>query len=64
MSDQSYEEKISDFEKRKFSGRDLLMIMEYTGLGVGATIFTVKELEIKINKDSGYRKFDYPIENA
>lgn len=60
------EKEIYDFQKRKFSGKDLLMIMDHNaiGVGVGGTMSIIKEIELRAKKDKIYSTFDYPIDNA
>jgi hypothetical protein len=35
------------FEKRLFTGRDLIMLMDDIGVGYGATIHTVEQAELR-----------------
>ncbi len=58
----SHEEDLLAFFQRKFSGRDLVSIMDYLGYGVGSTMHTVRAIEIEQNRpNSTYRKWDYPM---
>lgn len=59
MSD--HQDEFEQFCKRKFSGRDLITIMEAEGIGVGATMHIVKHLDIMIERHpTTYRQWDFP----
>lgn len=41
-----YPREVSEFMRRKFSGHDLMTFMERVGVGTGATMHIVRELEL------------------
>lgn len=56
-----YVEDVGDFKKRQFSGMDLLQFMESVGVGVGATMHTVRQAELQhLRHPDTYRALDGP----
>ena len=46
MATDDHPREVNEFMRRKFSGHDLMMVMERIGIGTGATMHVVRELEL------------------